>query len=93
MDSEDTHLREALWKQVAHWRVGKLTIKKFTPLGLPYLFKRNQFSGKAWCPSMPSVSVGADHAWVDEGNTTEQECALWIDHYFSKYNPIGYYGA
>ena len=42
---------------------------------------------------MPSVSVGADHEWVDEGNTTEQECALWIDHYFSKYNPIGYYGA
>ena len=93
MDSEDSRLREALWRQVAQWRVGKLTIKKFTPLGLPYIFKRNQHSGKMWTPAMPDCNVTCQDAWVEEGCTTEQDCAMCIDHFYSKHNPIGYYGA
>ena len=93
MDSEDTRLHDALWTQVAQWRSGKIEIKKFTPLGLPYLFKRNQHSGKMWSPCCPHSNMTCRNEWTEDGATTEQDCAMWIDHYYARYNPIGYYGA
>ena len=93
MDSEDTRLYDTLWRQVAQWRAGKIEIKKFTPLGLPYLFKSNQRSGKMWSPGCPNSSMTCLSEWTEDGFTIEQDCAMWLDRFYAKYHPIGYYGA
>ena len=90
---QDKRLYVSLWKQVGQFETGKLKLKSFTPLGLPYLFKRNQVSGKAWTHGMPQTCVTVQNEWVEDGMTPEQDCALWIDHFFSQHHPVGYYGA
>lgn len=90
---QDNRLHDSLSKQVRQFEIGKIAIKSYTKLGLPYLFKRNNVAGKAWTPAMPNTFVGIDNEWIEDGMTSEQECVLWLDHCFSKQHPVGYYGA
>ena len=89
----DDHLMAALKKQAGQYLVGKIKEKGQTPLGLPYLFKRDRDIGMGWTPAMRNTFVGIENEWVEDGMTPEMDCALFIDHFFRKEYPVGYYGA
>jgi hypothetical protein len=90
---KDDHLYDTLRKQAGLWTLRKIKEKGITPLGLPYLFKSDNIYGMGWTPAMPNTWMTVEKEWVEHGMTTEQDCALWIDHCFSKQHPVGYYGA
>ena len=89
----DKKLYDSLRKQAGLYRLGRANAKGTTPLGLPYLFKSDNLYGMGWTPSMPNTWMTVEKEWVEHGMTPERDCALWIDHFFSKHHPVGYYGA
>lgn len=87
---KDDYLYISLVMEIRKSRNG---FKNYTPLGLPYIFKRNNVAINAWTPEMPNTFVEIDNGWVEDGMTPDQDCALWLDQIFSKQHPVGYYGA
>ena len=63
----DDHLMAALKKQAGQYLVGKIKEKGQTPLGLPYLFKRDRDIGMGWTPAMRNTFVGIENEWVEDG--------------------------